>query len=1083
MNMPAATNMDYNAETNSDVPPTYSRKVLAKDSEWMTAEFTFTTAESVSGNENLILALSAGAASINGNGWTQTDVNQYVGVYFDDITVVGVGNNTQAGEYVYDFVDKGVSCYEGAHHYWFSNSDNDVYNEGKYASYIAEEGMYLTTAVPGTMSGNAQWIHRAAIRDTDINLGGDRGFFKVEAGTKYTVLMKYKTINIESTQARIGIGLSAPGGYAYDVLELGKTQHMVIGLERATHTNVTDEWQYISVEIDGDGTSPCGSTNAGAYVYICATSDGYVPSTFLIESVKVCAVNKGSDSVIITKNVRGKTFDCSIMTAGTELSAPPKSLGETSLGWFLRDGTQVTKAPAVSTTIIAKYPTQVHTFDNGMDDIYMPQATNLGLKLNVVPDPLGDSSNKVLEMRCTQKGGSTNNFVLSAFPGIVSEGFKVKAGSTYSVSFDVYFASNNIKDGGYNGVTGLWLTGKGGISHTGDKDRSSTDVSQQSQAWINETTDSGEWVSISMVYTPNSSKVATYPYLAISFKYGDRKDSTLDNAVVYFDNIVIAEMGESNTNCGVVVLDAFDMKLDKVCYLLNRGDTMQLPTLKKTGYVFIGWTQDKSYALGTHSNTNQNMNDKVSPKTTVVALGAAVYYPIWVAKKTEFTFGTPTETTFQNKLTTTEVTSSTGYVSVGYSLYDEDGDGQYELKADQTPRDPSSYKVNLGTYDGSTNNFYRVREGVTYKITMKFKVAKLQDETSVIGFGRCVVNGFGIVKVTGDDKYSFDKFYTTKSLTDGYIEVSKEYTCKGVFDVSLNGARGNSGQPTTLKDALFVTVNSGCVYIKSIVVEAVSYSKELVKISGDGKLKVNYGKHTITAVPNEGYILKPDSIKMQYKYRFFDVATYGPYDYNNPEHIEYIETLPQYSLGIFNLTKNVYGNETYSFENKFGVCPDGIVISAEFVPIEQCAVGTVASSIRFETAGDNYVSAGLRFRGRVHNDSRITEVGFIVVPTHLMHSLDTLTFNTDGSVNCANALTVVAYGEGKNIVYDRVAEYTDYQVMIKGLTNSSKTIDLTGVEFSVVTYVKYDDDGTEKYSYSSVKTESWQSAHEKYPKI
>ncbi len=1061
--MSAQNNFEYNK--NKNVPQTYSRKVLNNDTEWLTAQCTFTTEADVTNKDHVILSLVAGDRSICGESSVQTDANQYIGVYFDDITLAIGG---EAGEYVYDFVSDGNSCYEDANNNWFSNSETDVYGNGKNASYISDEGMYFTVTNSTRLSSAADWRHRVAIRDTDVNLGGDNGYLKIEAGNKYNVIVKYKPINIEGSFAEIGVGLSAAGGNTYNQMT-GSTQHKISVVGYNKHDNISNDWQYVSVEIDGDEAS-----NAGAYAYITASSTNNKPATFLIESVKVCAVADGSNAVVITKNIRGKNFESVVMPVGQELPSAPKSLGETSLGWFLADGTEVTTVPAESATIYAKYSSSVTTFDNGMSDVFLPNTIDLGMVLDVVADPVGDANNKVLAMECTQSSGSTNNFAVS----VLGDGFKATAGATYTISFDVYVGSCNMDVSGAQ--LRLYQANRSGVSHSGGKSNSYKSLSAENQGLMRGTVTSGMWAAISFDYTPSSSDVASYPYILFAYTYKARIDSTKSNCIVYFDNIVITEKDDSSVKVGVVSLNS-DVSVEKSTYIVAQGEQVKLPTLTKSGYVFAGWSKSQGYVNGTLGNYSSNLSDDVAPKTVAIADRSSAYYPVWVESTTEYTFGTPSNTTFQNNLTTTPYDSSTSTVSKGFSLYDEDGDGNYELKADQTANDPSAYKVNIGSYDGTNNKYYRLRQGVTYKITMKVKVTALQKGIAHIGVGRCALDNFGITHVTGGRTYANDLFYETTSVTNGYVEISQTYTCDGLFNIANNGTTGSSGMVTNYKDVLFLEVSNGCLYIKDIKIEALSYSPNLTNVTGNGELKVDYANGTITAIPANGYVLKPGSVKVNYKYNFFDTtANGGSYDYNNADHIKVITDARNYVQNVFNYRGAAYGNETYSFTNIKGTSPDSMVISAEFIPDSQIAVGTVANSIRLEKNGANYVSAGLRFRGRVRNDNRISEVGFIIVPTQLVYSLDTLTFKSDGKINCANAVKVVVFDGNTNTAYDKFDDYTDYQVIIKDLTNKEGSVDMTGVQFSVVTYAKYNNNGVSEYAYSEVKSESWDSVYVKY---
>ena len=1072
-------NFEYNAETNNTVPETYTRKMLAEDTAWQTAEYTFTTGANITGKDKLFLSLTAGNVSISGGAWNQTDIYQYVGVYFDDIVIKSVDKNATAGEYIYDFKSNGESDYALANQYWLSNSQTDVYGLGEYGSFVDNLGMHFTSTVNGRFDGSAEWLHRFAVKDNDINIGNQEGLLKLEADTEYTVVAKYKPLNIEGGSSKFGIAVSVPGGGTYNTMSLGATQHMLAVVKSEQFTDCNGEWQYMSVVLDGDAETLSGTPNAGAYVYLTATGTADKPSTYLIEYVKVIAVKKGANPIVLKQMVRGSVIDASIVEGGEALTPPPASYGEESSGWVDSKGVYVTTAPSVSTTLTAAYPTNIYTFENGMNEIYMPVTPNLGMRLDVVDDPLIVGGNKVLKMDCTQSNGSTNNFSLGNIAGTNGDGFKPTAGKTYQILMDVYLESKNSD----KSELGVWLTASGGISHTGNKNSSGNKFSTAMQNKITATTSSKTWTKVSFEYTPSSSKLESYPYMVIAYSYGNRVDSSVDNAVIYFDNIVIIEKGSADSGVSVVMFDAMGGTVAQTEFIVGKGEQINLPTPKKDGYLVCGWTNSSEMAQGTLSNTAANMNDKISPKTVIVANGSETYYAIWAEKSLEYTFGTPDETVFQNALTTEEVSSSGGYVSVGYSLYDEDGDGKYELKADQTSRDPSSYKVNLGYYNGSKNVYYALREDVTYRITMKFKVSKLQEGAARIGVGRCRQGNFAICKIEGGNAYDFDIFYETTNVTDGYITVTREYTCKGIFDIAQNGSSGSNGGAVYYKDGLFVTIGQGHVYVKSITVEALSYDHDLTKTTEGGKIKVNYSNNTLTVTPDDGYILKPGSLKFGYTRHVFDTQKYGSYNYNNEQHLSVVKELTNYSQNIFNVIDSSFGKEVYKFTNPYNYSPDATCITAEFVPVSVVSAGVIASSIRYEkTEGASYQSAGLRFRARVVDDARITEVGFIVVPTALKKSLDSLTFNSDGSINCANAIKVVAYGNGVNKFYEKGDGYTDYQVLIKELTSQNGVVNMKNTDFTVVIYAKYNDNGV-KYAYSNETNASWDSVNAKYEKL
>ncbi len=135
----------------------------------------------------------------------------------------------------------------------------------------------------------------------------------------------------------------------------------------------------------------------------------------------------------------------------------------------------------------------------------------------------------------------------------------------------------------------------------------------------------------------------------------------------------------------------------------------------------------------------------------------------------------------------------------------------------------------------------------------------------------------------------------------------------------------------------------------------------------------------------------------------------------------------------------------------------GTVLTAKYGVI---AKGTIATSIReVSGTGDTYKSAGIRFRGRLDNATVevATEIGFILVPT-------------GQSVDSSLAIKAVNKSRDEHIIYDLTYDgYTDYQVILTGLTREGSTTSLCSMKIDVYFYYTIDGEAT----YSKVVTKSY----------
>ena len=140
-------------------------------------------------------------------------------------------------------------------------------------------------------------------------------------------------------------------------------------------------------------------------------------------------------------------------------------------------------------------------------------------------------------------------------------------------------------------------------------------------------------------------------------------------------------------------------------------------------------------------------------------------------------------------------------------------------------------------------------------------------------------------------------------------------------------------------------------------------------------------------------------------------------------------------------------------------------------------------SIRAESGtGEDYVSAGLRFRAELFNETAnaSSEIGFIVAPTALANTYTGegkwFEINAEtGAPNYDKALTASV----KNKVYGENGTNNQYQVIITELTKEGvKDKDLKGVNFTVIFYRKSKQTG--EYTYYNVATSSYNEVNYAY---
>ncbi len=993
----------------NDVDYTYGK--LLKDTEWatVTAEVVFSEDDISAGRTSICLTLSAGADELVG------DFGGNFSAAIDNVTVAkkAAYTATNTETYVYDFKDEvgRLANYSDCGHANFSGSDATGGNAK--GSKVTSEGLLLSSDNSGFPSGGYNWGYKAYLKDPDFKLGNDassHGFLRIEADSTYYISMKFK-LGPVGGQANTNVGIGLTTGTEAGTVMIGTK----IGTSLAIPYNDTD-WHTVSVVIDSDvGFVKADDTsNVGKYVCIMAKSGE--ASFVLVESVTVTVVDKTKD---------------------------------------------ITQADSV-----------VATFDNGLNDVYMPQgnALNNGT-YSIVDDPLDSGRGNVLKF--VSNMGSTSNLGMPQVTGLggyntgldIGDGYKPQAGRTYRISFDMYLGNeHSTADSlGFSGIS-AYIAKKTGIANSGDKQQLTLANSAQLSKNVRLSYIQGQWANVTYEMTYNASDLANYPYIIIAYS-ANIKDITL-----YLDNISITDVTEEDTANGTVILDSMrgSMNADSTV-TLPTGTVYEMPIPQRDGYVFAGWTKNWNVAVSTTiqsdtkavndiMQTTIQMGDYSATKTVIkVEPGVTRYYAVWAKASQTYEFNDLTD---KYLAVTIGDTAAVPYSSGDTYGEDLDGDGDYDAfglnKADKSY---NQYAFCLGetvTYGKFTVfNMNKLHEGVTYKVTFNKKVDKLgSNGKASIGINRGYAGGYGNVAIEGGNTYKSNELKTFTAAETDYSEWSYTFSVYGINNTSYNGAPDGSGASLSYKDNLHINVFQGSVLFDSITVEAISYDDGRVKVNGgEAEVYFDYANKTVDVFPAEGYTVGSNGVQL-FNNKYFGLAS----DYSNAA-IAYNKyaTAECVSISAFR----------FSFDNDVLFTPDdpsSIRVVVDLVP------ETYKRSIRAEgTVGGKYQSAGLRFRYTLTDEMKAgaTEIGFIASPDASSH---------DWYIDLENskAKKAVVFDGTVDKVYQAGEGTTDYQLLITGLTREDETEkNAKDMNIFVVMYVTTAE-GTEYYfvgvsSYNDVK--------------
>lgn len=483
---------------------TYERYKLNEDSDWITFSYEFTTAANEQKNK-LFIGITAGDQRVTGgdNKGPMTDENQFVGLYVDDIVIEKMSIAVESMQtFVYDFKHADGTAMTMQDYTGSVNGNNEwVSNSNGKGTSITDAGLVFNSTHSGIVSSGFDWGHKFYLKDSDFELGGK--WLTLEADTRYRVDVKY-FVNSRIDENNCFIGLAVPkgeGGGSQVMTRIANTWALMDG-----------NWHTFTAYVNGDDSITRGNVTvplAGRCLAITTTS-----VKITVESVTVTVVPN---------------------------SQIPEGQQQSVCADF--DG------------------------DALVTDIYLPNTTSMNIgTFSVAKDPLDSGRGDVLNVHITYKGETTMGFSMPAATGFgmdhgkgfVDMGYKLQAGHTYRVSYDIYIPDNG------NNISKVdpkfFFAAKGGIDVSGNKvnefrptkiDPVHGDTGTAAQ--LLDAHKNGKWVTFARTititekdgkaYLKGTDKdgeidIENYPYLLLAMsipKLTNEQD-------YYFDNIQITDM-------------------------------------------------------------------------------------------------------------------------------------------------------------------------------------------------------------------------------------------------------------------------------------------------------------------------------------------------------------------------------------------------------------------------------------------------------------------------------------------------------------------------------------------------------------
>lgn len=507
-----------------------------------------------------------------------------------------------------------------------------------------------------------------------------------------------------------------------------------------------------------------------------------------------------------------------------------------------------------------------------------------------------------------------------------------------------------------------------------------------------------------------------------------------------FDKIMITEISK-DTEAYIdneITLDYNDGVTPNETKVLPYNTQFDLPIPEREGYIFAGWYKNLK-----RSNHDVAISDISVPSIiSRYEFKGTTFKAEWVKKET-------VKVDFSEDVYELVNSKAEGYASdmgSAFSIKTEEG-VDTEEGADNTfayfnTTSNKKYKIALFRDDETR---ILVHEGVSYRIKVRYKV--VTPANTNIGVCRSEMNGYCPIDLEGTNADSMTNIGSIANATDGFVEAEEIVRAQNIF-VAHAGDKAGGNQYARYQLAL--RINKGTVYVDSVEVEPIDYAPTYVDYdTTKGSVELDYVNKTVTVKPNDGYEVSAMGVKVKMLYREFSF-----YKNDKGTMMVAVEDIPAEVLAVNNTAdgKVFKYNGDYAF-NTLGA----LKVSVEFVSTEDTNANFIAASIRKpEDKGEDvpYVSAGIRFRGRIANDDVVAsdEVGFIVMPTKALAGKTIEEYVAD-PVNGEIWVKGIAKDSTQDKVYQTVGSYKDYQMVLTGLTKKDNAdADLRELKLTIAMY-------------------------------
>ncbi len=565
--------------------------------------------------------------------------NKYLGFKFSaaymkfDYITIEEGNVSNVIDYteVYDWTTDGAtpSYWDPNNNNFLSDSDktNNDYTKG---SFVDAEGLHFSFSHKNDPVFNKGWIKKATVKKDSVGPTDNTGTLVFKADRNYIITVKYKPELIpEGKEAYIGIG------YGHLQQEMGT-------IEYATHTEATDEWQYLTTVLKGDRVANgnnCLNLTAG-----CLSSAGRC--SFLVESVTVRTVNT---SIIVYDTAYGELdSNYDFIHAGNKLTSTPRPKnvpeGRGFAGWYCGDEIVNSQwvVPEGVVNLTAKFSNTISSvvFDNQGEKTVDNLAVGLELpnptrpnsylffegwytdadftnKITTVPDydvtvyakyngtylnfnniahvegeapstvtietDPADKTNKVVKF--TAPHNNRRNFMIPVYDIAGSKAFELKTNTSYVVSFKVKLVNNNMAQAECN-------------LYQGDYSQKDESVATRTAIkGVGKSVTSTNWTTVTCSFITGD----TLYLERVKWSYQNHLLFTLYSNVgatgVYIDDFMIAESIKEAPEGAIGI--SFEANTTKIPTLYGfPGESLpSLVTPTLSGHQFVGWYADKNLTV------------------------------------------------------------------------------------------------------------------------------------------------------------------------------------------------------------------------------------------------------------------------------------------------------------------------------------------------------------------------------------------------------------------------------------------------------------------------------------------------------